>query len=122
MISIWRIKYRFGTEHLPNFYIKLEILEKSRTVFHMAESVADFIRKLYRMVSEEESINLLKWYEEGNSFIITDTLEFSKLVLPAHFKHSNFQSFIRQLNKYGFNKVKNNVQTLDNKVTICYNL
>lgn len=37
---------------------------------------------------------------------VQDVTEFTKNCLPRAFKHSNFASFVRQLNKYDFHKVK----------------
>lgn len=38
--------------------------------------------------------------------IIPQGEKFTRSILPKHFKHSNMSSFIRQLNKYDFHKVK----------------
>ncbi|KAI9483933.1 MAG: hypothetical protein EXX96DRAFT_479374 [Benjaminiella poitrasii] len=47
------------------------------------------------------------WSVDGTTFFVKDTNEFSKSILPKHFKHCNFASFVRQLNKYDFHKIRN---------------
>jgi hypothetical protein len=46
------------------------------------------------------------WSEDGRKFVVKDTSKFAATHLPRYFKHSNFQSFVRQLNLYGFHTVK----------------
>ncbi|OLL22498.1 Transcription factor prr1 [Neolecta irregularis DAH-3] len=60
------------------------------------------------MLEESEYAHIVRWSDGGDSFIVLDTNEFTKAILPRHFKHSNFASFVRQLNKYDFHKVRNN--------------
>ncbi|KAG0256384.1 stress-responsive transcription factor hsf1 [Mortierella polycephala] len=57
------------------------------------------------MVKEPSSDSLIKWSDNGQSFIVANHVEFAKEVLPKFFKHNNFSSFVRQLNMYGFHKI-----------------
>lgn len=46
------------------------------------------------------------WSRDGTYFVVKNTPTFAASHLPRYFKHSNFQSFVRQLNIYGFRTVK----------------
>ncbi|KAJ7442134.1 hypothetical protein B0H11DRAFT_2251583 [Mycena galericulata] len=70
-------------------------------------SATDFIKKLYKILGDEALQNVIGWTPQRDRFVVKDVEEFQNSVLPAMFKHSNFASFVRQLNKYGFRKVKN---------------
>ncbi|KAK6385192.1 hypothetical protein LTR65_009593 [Meristemomyces frigidus] len=69
-----------------------------------ANNSSDFVRKLYKMLESPQDESVVRWGNEGDSF----NEKFTKHILPKHFKHSNFASFVRQLNKYDFHKVRHN--------------
>ncbi|ORX60657.1 hypothetical protein DM01DRAFT_1332785 [Hesseltinella vesiculosa] len=64
-----------------------------------------FLSLLFSMVVDAQYQHLIAWSYTGQSFIVCNIVEFSHDVLPKHFKHNNFSSFVRQLNMYGFHKV-----------------
>ncbi|XP_073995613.1 heat shock factor isoform X2 [Rhodnius prolixus] len=72
---------------------------------HSNPNVPAFIAKLWHMVSNAKSDDLICWNKAGTSFIIKNHARFSSELLPMYYKHNNMASFIRQLNKYGFHKV-----------------
>ncbi|KAF9565121.1 hypothetical protein EC968_004248 [Mortierella alpina] len=63
-----------------------------------------FIDKLYKMVEDPSIQHLISWAKEGDMFYVFNCIELSSSVLPKFFKHNNWQSFVRQLNMYGFHK------------------
>ena len=83
---------------------------------------SDFVKKLYkcaqcpvcsngvtdaihdRMLEENTFGDIVCWSPRGDCFVIKELDQFTKLILPRMFKHSNFASFVRQLNKYDFHK------------------
>ncbi|KAL8938551.1 MAG: hypothetical protein Q9216_003837 [Gyalolechia sp. 2 TL-2023] len=102
-----------------------------------ANSSSDFVRNLEslrpcavhrelmppRMLEDPSYSQVVRWGDEGDSFVVLENERFTKSILPKHFKHSNFASFVRQLNKYDFHKAwefkhpefkANNKDSLDN--------
>ena len=70
-----------------------------------SSSIPGFLTKTYEIFTLPEYRYCCDWGADGNSIVVTKIEEFSKQVLPKYFKHSNFQSFVRQLNMYDFHKV-----------------
>ena len=60
---------------------------------------------VYSMVNDSTTDSLIRWTVSGTSFVVPSSEKFGKELLPRFFKHSNFGSFVRQLNMYGFHKV-----------------
>lgn len=55
-------------------------------------------------LDESQNNDLIRWSDDGKSFIVLDEDEFAKTLIPKLFKHKNYASFVRQLNMYGFHK------------------
>lgn len=50
--------------------------------------------------------DIATWSVSGDNFVVKNVEKFASSVLPLYFKHSNFSSFARQLNFYGFRKLR----------------
>ncbi|KAI8370442.1 HSF-type DNA-binding-domain-containing protein [Radiomyces spectabilis] len=72
---------------------------------------AAFVNKLYKMVEDPSIQDLISWSEDGDLFSVANPTVFSRVVLPQYFKHNNWQSFVRQLNMYGFHKVNDMIHS-----------
>jgi osomolarity two-component system response regulator SKN7 len=58
------------------------------------------------MLEDPSHQDVARWGKDGDTFVVVEGEKFTRSILPKHFKHSNMSSFIRQLNKYDFHKVK----------------
>ena len=68
---------------------------------------AEFVRKSFDLINQctGDDPATATWNADGDGFIIKEVNKFTEL-LPRFFRHKNFRSFVRQLNFYGFRKIK----------------
>ncbi|KAF8317453.1 hypothetical protein DL93DRAFT_2055636 [Clavulina sp. PMI_390] len=84
-------------------------LALTRTTGGQAKPVPEvpaFLNKLYQMIDEPTTDDIIHWADDGESFYILSQDELQRNVLPHWFKHNKFTSFVRQLNMYGFHKMQ----------------
>ena len=69
----------------------------------MPSSAQSFLEKLYTIL-EIESPQIISWNGSGDTFIIFNPELFETQIMSKYFKSTKFNSFVRQLNFYGFKK------------------
>ena len=68
-----------------------------------------FLIQLYDILEDENNKNIIHWGEDGQYFIIENMYDFIEKILPKYYNHNNYASFVRQLNKYNFHKIKTSI-------------
>lgn len=68
-----------------------------------------FLIQLYDILEDENNENIIHWGEDGKYFVIENMYDFIEKILPKYYNHNNFASFVRQLNKYNFHKIKTSI-------------
>ena len=68
------------------------------------KEITKFISKLYFIVNDSSTDNIIKWNLTNDGFIITNFEKFCYGILPKYFNTNLFSSFNRQLNLYDFVK------------------
>ena len=79
--------------------------EKSRRSKVTNKSHSIFLESTYQMI-EKSPPHVASWSRSGDTFIVKDPTVFANTMIPMFFQHSKFSSFVRQLNFYGFRKLK----------------
>lgn len=81
--------------------------------------IPKFIKRLYREVSDREN-NDIQWSKDGDKIVIRNKDHFVKHTLQKLSKTKEYSGFIRQLNIYGFIKIKSDKTEENEEYFNCY--
>ncbi|KAL5685038.1 hypothetical protein EMGR_004688 [Emarellia grisea] len=70
------------------------------------KQIPPFVQKLSSFLNESKNTDLIRWSDNGNSFIVLDEDEFAKILILELFKHNNYASFVRNKSGKGNVRVK----------------
>lgn len=65
-----------------------------------------FLKNLHSILSNSKFADIISWSHNDKMFVIKSEDKLIQEVLPQFYKHSNLNSFVRQLHMYGFKKYK----------------
>ncbi|KAI8098898.1 HSF-type DNA-binding-domain-containing protein, partial [Halteromyces radiatus] len=51
------------------------------------------------IMNDDSLHHIIRWTDDGTTICISNSMLFCKSVLPHYFKHNNWHSFVRQLNR-----------------------
>lgn len=61
--------------------------------------------KLHRILNNPEFHDIVSWLPHGRSWRVLKPMAFEAKVIPLHFRHCRYSSFMRQVNGWGFRRV-----------------
>eukprot|EP00753_Platysulcus_tardus_P022506 PLAT9720.1.p1 GENE.PLAT9720.1~~PLAT9720.1.p1 ORF type:complete len:342 (-),score=155.16 PLAT9720.1:66-1091(-) len=92
--------FRYSAWTIPNCSEERKMLQRCPPA-----GVAQFVAKVYRMLSTDKCSDFIRWTDDGSGFRVYQPADFSRCVLPRFFKHAQFPSFTRQLNMYNWKSI-----------------
>ena len=66
---------------------------------------SNFPAKLHHILSQLELSDIITWLPHGRSWRLVDRQAFLSQIMPNYFSHSNYASFARQVNGWGFKRL-----------------
>ena len=75
------------------------------------ESCSAFCRYLHiGLWQDPKNASVIEWCVSRRGFVLHNIEQLEKQVLPEYFRHSKYSSFVRQLNMYGFHKLRTSAE------------
>jgi len=67
--------------------------------------VPNFPSKMHAILARQDLKDLITWLPHGRAWVVSNSKEFEKRVLPVYFEHQKYSSFVRQANGWGFRRI-----------------